>query len=173
MTEKLEAVPAWTVLGKPLSFNVEAEGKDRSTVINVTQLYLNDNMDLSIKGAVGSGGGIDPNRSYLDDIKAFPTNIEARSLLTFTSGGGGACGGAAERWHPSNASAAVKSEMTVEILAAVVRMALARIVKIESGPPMRAIPLYSRTDASVNKPAAIILKGRSIYNRGGHALQQR
>ncbi|MBI2804982.1 MAG: zinc-dependent metalloprotease [Planctomycetes bacterium] len=71
------------------AFNVEAEGKDRSTVINATPLYTTDIMDLSVKGAVGSGGGIDPNRSYLDDIKAFPTNIEARSLLTFTSGGGG------------------------------------------------------------------------------------
>lgn len=75
------------------SFSVEAEGKDRSTVINATALYTTDIMDLSIKGAVGSGGGIDPNRSYLDDIKAFPTNIEARSLLTFTGGGGGGFGG--------------------------------------------------------------------------------
>lgn len=70
------------------SFSVEAEGKDRSTVVNATPLYTTDVMDLSVKGAVGSGGGIDPNRSYLDDIKAFPTNIEARSLLTFTGGGG-------------------------------------------------------------------------------------
>jgi hypothetical protein len=75
-----------------MSFNVEAEGKDRSTVINATQLYLTDVMDLSIKGAVGAGGGIDPNRSYLEDIKAFPTNIETRSLLTFTGGGGGGFG---------------------------------------------------------------------------------
>ena len=75
-----------------MSFNVEAEGKDRSTVINATQLYLTDVMDLSIKGAVGAGGGIDPNRSYLEDIKAFPTNIETRSLLTFTGGGGGGLG---------------------------------------------------------------------------------
>jgi hypothetical protein len=71
------------------SFNVEAEGKDRSTVINATALYLTDVMDLSVKGAVGAGGGIDPNRSYVDDVKVFPSNIEARSLLTFTGGGGG------------------------------------------------------------------------------------
>jgi hypothetical protein len=71
------------------SFSVEAEGKDRSTVINATSLYTTDVLDLSVKGAVGSGGGIDPNRSYIDDIKAFPSNIEARSLLTFTGGGGG------------------------------------------------------------------------------------
>jgi hypothetical protein len=75
------------------SFDVEAEGKDRSAVIDATSLYLTDVMDLSVKGAVGSGGGIDPNRSYLEDIKAFPTNIEARSLLTFTGGGGGGFGG--------------------------------------------------------------------------------
>jgi hypothetical protein len=75
------------------SFNVEAEGKDRSVVINATPLYMTDVMDLSVKGAVGSGGAIDQNRSYLDDIKAFPTNIEARSLLTFTGGGGGGFGG--------------------------------------------------------------------------------
>ncbi len=74
------------------SFNVEAEGKDRSTVINASSLYTTDVMDLSVKGAVGSGGGIDPNRSYLDDVKAFPSNIEARSLLTFTGGGGGGFG---------------------------------------------------------------------------------
>lgn len=74
------------------SFNVEAEGKDRSTVINATALYTTDVMDLSVKGAVGSGGGIDPNRSYIEEIKAFPSNIEARSLLTFTGGGGGGFG---------------------------------------------------------------------------------
>src|SRR5947209_11106271 len=74
------------------SFNVEAEGKDRSTVINATPLYLTDVMDLSVKRAVGSGGGIDAGRSYLEDVKAFPTNIEVRSLLTFTGGGGGGFG---------------------------------------------------------------------------------
>jgi hypothetical protein len=71
------------------SFNVEAEGKDRSTVINATPLFMTDVMDLSVKGAVGSGGTIDDSRSYLDDVKAFPTNIEVRSLLTFRGGGGG------------------------------------------------------------------------------------
>jgi hypothetical protein len=75
-----------------LSFNVEAEGKDRSTVINATPLYLSDVVDLSVKGAVGGGAGavsVDDSRSYLEEIKAFPTNIEARSLLTFRGGGAG------------------------------------------------------------------------------------
>ena len=71
------------------SFNVEAEGKDRSTVIHATPLFMSDVSDFSVKGAVGGGASIDDSRSYLEDIKAFPTNIEVRSLLTFRGGGGG------------------------------------------------------------------------------------
>jgi len=75
------------------SFNVEAEGKDRSAVINATPLYLSDIVDLSVKRAGGSPQAtIDDSRSYLEEIKAFPTNIEVRSLLTFRGGGGGGLG---------------------------------------------------------------------------------
>ncbi|HEX4613223.1 MAG TPA: zinc-dependent metalloprotease, partial [Urbifossiella sp.] len=69
-------------------FPVEAEGKDRSAVITVTSLFLTGLPDLSLNRA-GGGGTIDEMRSYLSDVKAFPTNIEARSLLTFRGGGGG------------------------------------------------------------------------------------
>jgi hypothetical protein len=74
------------------AFKVEAEGKDRSAVILATPLFTTDMADLSVKGAVGSAGGIDESRSYLSEVKAFPTNIEVRSLLTFrgaSSGGRG------------------------------------------------------------------------------------
>jgi hypothetical protein len=69
------------------SFQVEAEGKDRSTVIEATPLFMTDVADFSVKGAVGGGAAIDSSRSFLEDVKAFPTNIEARSLLTFRGGG--------------------------------------------------------------------------------------
>ncbi len=69
------------------SFNVEAEGKDRSTVINATPLFMSDVADFSVKGAVGGGASIDDGRSFLEDVKAFPTNIEVRALLTFRGGG--------------------------------------------------------------------------------------
>ena len=65
------------------SFPVEAEGKDRSTVILVTPLFTTDFADLSVKGAAGGAAGVDESRSYLSDVKAFPTNIEVRSVLTF------------------------------------------------------------------------------------------
>src|SRR5258708_37355036 len=74
------------------SFNVEAEGKDRAAVINATPLFVSEIPDFSLKGAFGGGASIDESRSYLEEIKAFPTNIEIRSLLTFGGGGGGGGG---------------------------------------------------------------------------------
>ncbi|MHB1424211.1 MAG: zinc-dependent metalloprotease [Gemmataceae bacterium] len=69
------------------AFKVEAEGKDRSTVILATPLFTTDLVDLSVKRAVGTAGGVDESRSYLSEVKAFPTNIEVRSLLTFRGAG--------------------------------------------------------------------------------------
>jgi hypothetical protein len=75
------------------SFPVEAEGKDRSTVILVTPMFTTDLADLSVKGAAGGAASVDESRSYLSDVKAFPTNIEVRSVLTFRGAdGGGATG---------------------------------------------------------------------------------
>jgi hypothetical protein len=65
------------------SFPVEAEGKDRSTVILVTPMFTTDFADLSVKGAAGGAASVDDSRSYLSDVKAFPNNIEVRSVLTF------------------------------------------------------------------------------------------
>lgn len=70
------------------AFNVEAEGKDKSAVIDVTRLFTTDPQELSAKNALG-GGAVDPTRSYLDKAKAFPTNIEVKSTLTFIGGGAG------------------------------------------------------------------------------------
>ncbi|MBY0513029.1 MAG: zinc-dependent metalloprotease, partial [Gemmataceae bacterium] len=70
-------------------FNVECEGKDRSAVINVSDLYVTGLPDLPVSDASGSAGSVDPTRSYVSEVKAFPTNIEVRAMLTFRVGGGG------------------------------------------------------------------------------------
>src|SRR5262249_33309770 len=93
------------------SFKVEAEGKDRSAVILATPLFTTDMSDLSVKGAVGSAGGIHESRSYLSEVKAFPTNIEVRSLLTFRGAGGGGRGRA-----PGGSSAAEGSGRSASAL---------------------------------------------------------
>jgi len=69
-------------------FTVECEGKDRAAVINVSDLFINGLSDLPIARASGGSGSVDSSRSYLSELKAFPANVEARSLLTFRGGGG-------------------------------------------------------------------------------------
>lgn len=71
------------------AFDVMCEGKDRSVVINVSDLFISGNPDLSVTRASGGSGSVDTSRSYLSDVKTFPTNIEIRALLTFRGGGGG------------------------------------------------------------------------------------
>jgi hypothetical protein len=73
-----------------VALNVECEGKDRAAVVNVSDILLNGIPELPLSRAAGGGGGsTDPSRSYLNEVRAFPTNIEARSTVTFRGGGGG------------------------------------------------------------------------------------
>jgi len=64
------------------AFPIQAEGKSKSVVIDVTRLFSSDPAPFSAAGAVG-GSGVDLSRSYIDRITAFPKNIETRSMLTF------------------------------------------------------------------------------------------
>jgi len=70
------------------AFDVEAEGKDKSAVIEVTRLLNSDTTEFSVRGRLG-GAAVDPTRSYIENVKAFPANIEVRTLYTFSGGGGG------------------------------------------------------------------------------------
>ncbi|HWY87608.1 MAG TPA: DUF5117 domain-containing protein, partial [Gemmataceae bacterium] len=74
------------------SFPMETENKNKEAVIQVTSLFTTDIAELSIKKAVPGGGTIDDSRTFVEEIKTFPTNIETRVLLTFR---GGSAGGAA------------------------------------------------------------------------------
>ena len=72
-----------------VALNVECEGKDRAAVVNVSDILLSGIPDLPLSRAAGGGGGsTDSSRSYLNEVRAFPTNIEARSTVTFRGGGG-------------------------------------------------------------------------------------
>lgn len=69
------------------TFNVEAESKTGGMVIDVTSMFAGDPPETGV-GMV-AGGGIDPGRSYIDRVKAFPGNIETRSFLTGVRRGAG------------------------------------------------------------------------------------
>ncbi|RYG22524.1 DUF5117 domain-containing protein [bacterium] len=75
------------------SYPVLAEGKEKSAVVEVTNLFLSDPQDFSVRGVVG-GAGVDPSRSFIEKVKAFPENIETTSTLTFSTGGRGGLFGA-------------------------------------------------------------------------------
>lgn len=84
-TDTQAAVEASYVEPIIASFPVECEGKDRSAVISVSQVFMNDTLDLGAR----RGGSIDSEKSFLTDVKSFPLNIEVRAQLTLRGGGGG------------------------------------------------------------------------------------
>jgi len=70
-------------------FPVEAEGKDRSAVIALGEVFVNGLPDLSISAAAGApGASADTARSYLSEVRAFPTNINVNATITFRVAGG-------------------------------------------------------------------------------------
>jgi hypothetical protein len=77
----IEAAGTDTIIA---AFPIEAEGKDRSAVINVSEVMVQGFPELSLTPASGGTNAIiDTNRSFLTDIKAFPTNVIFRSMITF------------------------------------------------------------------------------------------
>jgi hypothetical protein len=69
------------------SFDIKAYNKDTTGVlIDVTELYNGDVAAISLPDAIKKAykvSALDNTRSYIDTIKSFPTNIEARTLKTF------------------------------------------------------------------------------------------
>jgi hypothetical protein len=77
-----------------MSFNIEAFGKDESSVIEVTRLFTTEVTEFSARTRLRARG-FDPTRSFIEKTKSFPTNIEVEVSQTYTSppdqnpGGGG------------------------------------------------------------------------------------
>jgi hypothetical protein len=83
------AVDSATMGSIVMSFSVEAEGRDRAAVIDATPLVTSDVPEFSARRLAGGNATVDSSRSYVEEVKAFPTNIETRSMLTFRTGPGG------------------------------------------------------------------------------------
>ena len=74
------------------AFNIAAYGKDsNSVVIDVTDFVKGDNDLISLSGyartSLGANGLLS-DRSYVKSIKAFPLNVELRTVKTYSGGGG-------------------------------------------------------------------------------------
>jgi hypothetical protein len=67
-----------------LAFNIEAFGKDESSVIDVTRLFTTEVTEFSARARLRARG-FDATRSFIEKTKSFPTNIEVEVSQTYTS----------------------------------------------------------------------------------------
>ena len=65
------------------TFDVKAFGPDSSLVVKVDDLFLSDVAEFSPRELINAAS-LDRDRSFLEEVLAFPENIEVEALLTFT-----------------------------------------------------------------------------------------
>jgi len=77
-----------------VSFPIEAFGKDDAAVIDVSRMFTTEVPEFSARARLRARA-FDPNRSFVEHINSFPTNIEVEASQTFTSPIDATGGGAA------------------------------------------------------------------------------
>jgi Met-zincin/Domain of unknown function (DUF5117)/Domain of unknown function (DUF5118) len=68
------------------SFDIKAFGKDSSVVIEITPLFTKDVPAFGLDDATRKQykiSSLDESRTYIESIKSFPINIEARNVITY------------------------------------------------------------------------------------------
>lgn len=81
VAKAVEAANNSTIL---MAFNIEAFGKDDAPVIEVTRLFTTEVPEFSARGRIRARG-FDASRTFVESIKAFPTNIETEVTQTYTA----------------------------------------------------------------------------------------
>lgn len=96
------------------SFPIEAEGPNKTAVIDVTNTFALDQGEFAVGPRLGAVG-VDPTRSYIDRVSAFPMNIETRVYLTLGISGGGSSflGGSSRGSRPTSATVLVHSSLVL------------------------------------------------------------
>ncbi|BDU78160.1 zinc-dependent metalloprotease [Mesoterricola sediminis] len=64
------------------AFPVETFGKDGAPVVDLTRFFSGDIGELHVKQAV-QGSMADPGRSFIEQVRAFPENLNIETLLTY------------------------------------------------------------------------------------------
>ena len=67
---------------------VKAYGKDKAPVVDVTELFTGDLPEFSAARRLNAGGA-DPRKTFIEQVKSFPENIETKVLLTYRRNPGG------------------------------------------------------------------------------------
>jgi hypothetical protein len=77
-----DAVEATSLEAIIAVFPIQAYGKDKRPVIDATAALTSDLPEFSAKGQLRASG-IDPRRTFLEKVKSFPSNIEAKVIMTY------------------------------------------------------------------------------------------
>jgi hypothetical protein len=76
------------------AFDIKAYGNDStSSIIEVTDFFKGDNQAVSLSSSAKrtfSLSGLASDRSYIESIKTYPTNIEIKTVKTYSASAGGA-----------------------------------------------------------------------------------
>ncbi len=96
------------------AFEIQAFGKDKRPVIEVTKLFTSDVPEFTATGALNAQS-MDSSRSFIDEVKAFPENINTKVLATYKvaagGGRGGPGGGGGDRPRTSSVTAEISHSM--------------------------------------------------------------
>jgi hypothetical protein len=96
-----------------MAFNIEALGKDDAALIEVSRIYTSELPEMSARNTV-RGRGMDAQRTFIETITAYPTNIEGEVTQTYTNpvdGGGGRGGAAQQAMQPGSGTVLVHFSM--------------------------------------------------------------
>lgn len=70
------------------TFTPKAKAPDGSPLLDVTSFFKGDIPEFSVKGMLG-GAMVDGERSFIDNVKVFPQNLNVQITQTVTGGGAG------------------------------------------------------------------------------------
>ncbi|MEX2639239.1 MAG: zinc-dependent metalloprotease [Balneolales bacterium] len=90
-TTRSIAIAVRSVSFEPIiaSFDIKTTGTDStSSIIDVTSLFTTDVPELSHRQHFG-GRRVDASRSYIENVRAFPENIEVQNVLTMETNNNG------------------------------------------------------------------------------------
>lgn len=95
------------------AFDIACWGKDKRPVIEVTKLFTNDVPQFTATGELGAQS-LDSARTFIDQVKAFPENVNTKVLATYKVGppeGRGGGGGAGTRPRTGEVTALIAHSM--------------------------------------------------------------
>jgi hypothetical protein len=116
-SEIARAVEAANTPAILMAFNIASFSPEGSPVIDIGRLFSTDVPEMSGRNTV-RGRGMDAQRSFIDTITAFPTNIEVEATQTYTNpvdqaqgGQGGGRGGGGQAMRAGSGTVTVHFSM--------------------------------------------------------------